>query len=877
VPARKTRILIAGLILSAAVLPLQAQVAWVVKFDEALKQAKAEQKFIVVDISASWCGPCRQMAREVYPNKDFIEFSRSQVFMLLDAETDDDGVKLTGRFSVHAYPTILVLDSQGKEIDRLIGASSAADLIRDLREVFANPIPYDQLTDRARSQMDDFKDQFDAWKRSYQRQDYEKARQFLGRASKLSSTATTTERFNTQAWLTIACFRDRKYQEALDALDSMSRLDEKSTAESKDLRLLRARILVALNRHDEAFADMNALLRSSPPRSTKESIKELLAEMPGKYRKGDREYQNAVAKAQDSLKKKKFDESIVLAGKAEALAPQDPQAHLLIATAHLQSSGQEPDPVKKAHHLATGLQELRMARLLDPEDMSSFLAVKGYLASRYLRFQPTAPEAQKNYNEAESRFAERRYQEAMAAYSKTIQLEPDFGKAYLHLGDCYFGTENFAEALKWYLQAAAKSPADASAYRFAADALARLGRINEANRGLVLGVLADPEYPLIRAIGGVQLERHGSVIPLQFLLLSADEESVDETMFDAVPAETVPAWREHARAKILWRREKFRATFPGESFYHATFEEEYDCLNKLIEKWNTLKEADRSLRNDGLDFLRQVSIDSQLDSFVYLELFTEEYRPSFEKWKGQNGERAAMYVTSFLCGRPQAKSQGTYNSSALEVYNAGVASQKAGDPPKAIELYQRALAQEPNMVPALTNLSVLYTQSGDRENARTILKRWLDMQPESTQAMAMAAWLDFQDGDFASATALYQKAADLEQNPDLKANHLRNLEMVQSASRHQQPVLIRPPSGSSPLQAAVEAMDDSRWREAISILEKLYPSLPDGPSKNQVELMLSIAHLNSGNLKEARTYITRLLAKDPTNAIAQQILKAIDK
>lgn len=621
--SRTIFLLIGALVLSASFMPLQAQVAWVARFDDALKQAKAEQKLIVVDISASWCPPCQQMAREVHTNKLFIEFTRMQVFMLLDAEKDSDGIRLANRFDVHTFPTILVLDSQGREIDRLIGSSSSADLIRDLREIFVDPVPYDQLNNKARSQTDDFKVQFQAGKRALQRYDYEKARQFLGRAGNLSTSRSVTERADSLALLCVACYKSAKYQEALDALDTMARLEPKSADQPSGLKLLRARILVALKRNDEAFALMNGLLRSSPPRNTKESVNELLAEMPDKYRKGDKEYENTVKKAQESLKKKKFDEALELAGKAEALAPQDPQAHLLIAGVHFQSSAQETDPVQKSDHVATGLQELRLARCLDPEDMSSYLAAKGYLASRYLRYQASSPQAQKSYMEGEMRFNEDRLKEAMAAYAKTIQLDPDFGKAYLYMGDCFFRMNNFEEALKWYQQAVAKSPLDASAYRFAASALDKLGKSEDADRSLILGVLADPEYPLIRSIKGVRLERHASLIPLQFLLVSANVESFDESMFDGVPAETVPAWQEYVRNKILWRQEKFQAAFPSESFYHATFNEEFDCLNKLVEKWNSMKEAERSLKNEGLDFLRQVSIDGQLDSFVYLEVFTE--------------------------------------------------------------------------------------------------------------------------------------------------------------------------------------------------------------------------------------------------------------
>ena len=69
---------------------LFAQVSWVRKFDDALKQAQAESKLIVVDIFTDWCPPCREMAQKVYTDREFIDFSRAQIYMMLDAEKDSE-------------------------------------------------------------------------------------------------------------------------------------------------------------------------------------------------------------------------------------------------------------------------------------------------------------------------------------------------------------------------------------------------------------------------------------------------------------------------------------------------------------------------------------------------------------------------------------------------------------------------------------------------------------------------------------------------------------------------------------------------------------------------------------------------------------------
>ena len=112
-----------------------AQVAWVKGFDDALKQAAKENKFIVLDISASWCPACKEMDRTVYTDKEFIKFSKSQVFIKVIEDTSSEGKRLARKFQIEGTPTLIVLDSSGKEVDRILGGMEAGELIEELKEI----------------------------------------------------------------------------------------------------------------------------------------------------------------------------------------------------------------------------------------------------------------------------------------------------------------------------------------------------------------------------------------------------------------------------------------------------------------------------------------------------------------------------------------------------------------------------------------------------------------------------------------------------------------------------------------------------------------------------------------------------------------------
>jgi len=76
------------------------------------------------------------MTREVYPDTKFIQFSRSQIFMRVFEDTDPQGARLARKFNIDGFPTLIILDSAGHEVDRIVGALSAQDLIEELESIF---------------------------------------------------------------------------------------------------------------------------------------------------------------------------------------------------------------------------------------------------------------------------------------------------------------------------------------------------------------------------------------------------------------------------------------------------------------------------------------------------------------------------------------------------------------------------------------------------------------------------------------------------------------------------------------------------------------------------------------------------------------------
>ncbi|XP_057849808.1 thioredoxin H-type [Cryptomeria japonica] len=80
-----------------------------------LQEAKTSGKLVVVDFTATWCGPCRIISPV------FVELSKKYtnvVFLKVDVDELQD---VTAEWEVQAMPTFIFI-KDGKAIDKIVGA-----------------------------------------------------------------------------------------------------------------------------------------------------------------------------------------------------------------------------------------------------------------------------------------------------------------------------------------------------------------------------------------------------------------------------------------------------------------------------------------------------------------------------------------------------------------------------------------------------------------------------------------------------------------------------------------------------------------------------------------------------------------------------------
>ena len=79
-------------------------------------EAKVEGRPVMIDFSAGWCIPCRELDHKTFTDEAVIEYSESFVRLKMDLTTIDGEKKRIKRgFGVRGVPTIVFLDTAGEE------------------------------------------------------------------------------------------------------------------------------------------------------------------------------------------------------------------------------------------------------------------------------------------------------------------------------------------------------------------------------------------------------------------------------------------------------------------------------------------------------------------------------------------------------------------------------------------------------------------------------------------------------------------------------------------------------------------------------------------------------------------------------------------
>ncbi|KAF0092929.1 MAG: trxA [Puniceicoccaceae bacterium 5H] len=104
---------------------------WLTNMDQARETASAQDDLILLDFTGSdWCPPCKAVKQRIFSTDDFaqavegdyvlveVDFPRSKPQS--DAQREHNQ-ELADQYEIMAFPTLIVVDQEGNEIDRIMG------------------------------------------------------------------------------------------------------------------------------------------------------------------------------------------------------------------------------------------------------------------------------------------------------------------------------------------------------------------------------------------------------------------------------------------------------------------------------------------------------------------------------------------------------------------------------------------------------------------------------------------------------------------------------------------------------------------------------------------------------------------------------------
>jgi len=97
---------------------------------EAINKARQENKLVMLDAYTTWCGPCKWMAKNIFPLKEVGEFyNKNFISIKIDMEKGE-GIDIAKKYKIQNYPIFLFVDGYGKMVHQVCGSREATDFIQ---------------------------------------------------------------------------------------------------------------------------------------------------------------------------------------------------------------------------------------------------------------------------------------------------------------------------------------------------------------------------------------------------------------------------------------------------------------------------------------------------------------------------------------------------------------------------------------------------------------------------------------------------------------------------------------------------------------------------------------------------------------------------
>lgn len=102
-------------------------------FSDALKKAKKTNKLVFVDAYTTWCGPCKMLTKNTFPDPSVgAYFNEKFINLKVEVEKHPFGRTLQSKYGVSAYPTMFWVDGDGVLVKKVVGYRTPEQMLREV-------------------------------------------------------------------------------------------------------------------------------------------------------------------------------------------------------------------------------------------------------------------------------------------------------------------------------------------------------------------------------------------------------------------------------------------------------------------------------------------------------------------------------------------------------------------------------------------------------------------------------------------------------------------------------------------------------------------------------------------------------------------------
>lgn len=361
------------------------------------------------------------------------------------------------------------------------------------------------------------------------------------------------------------------------------------------------------------------------------------------------EVTKATATALQLFNQERFAEAVPYFETIVKASPSDAKVRFLYGWCLVAKSKQISDTTEAKQLSAKALEQFREAKKLGLNEQANdtlIAILSGEPSASAKDAEPAyskVPEAEKAMNDAESLFAQSKYDEAVKLFEKALSLDPKIYQAGTSGGDCFVAKGDWENAEKWYQKAIAIDPNRETAYRYSATPLMKQKKYDLARDRYIEAYIVEP-YNSMSARGINQWAsvtekslKHPEVVVPE-ITFDAAGKAVSKTILDIADP-----WTAYILARETWKREKFAKAFPKELQYRHSLQEEAESLRAAIRSAETQKTAGKHFQ-----VLGQLDKDGLLESFILLAIPDRGIAQDHAEYLKNNRPKLRQYVANYV-------------------------------------------------------------------------------------------------------------------------------------------------------------------------------------------------------------------------------------